>query len=485
MNNIRLRFAPSPTGFLHIGNLRTVLFGYFLARSLGGKFILRIEDTDQKRKVEGSVESLIDILKWVGIEFDEGPHIGGDFGPYIQTERLAIYQKYVQELLDKGEAYYCFCSEDRLTEMRLEQEKNKQAPKYDKHCRNLNSEEIQTKLKNGEAFVIRQKIPAETSIEVIDELRGKIVFKTDDLDDHVLMKSNGIPTYQLAAIVDDHLMNISHVTRGDEWLASFPKNVLLYKSFGWEIPKYIHLPLILNKGGGKLSKRQGDVFVENYRDKGYLPEAIINFCALLGWHAKDDQEILSMDEIIKKFDLKDMGASPAVFDIEKLDYLNGYYIRQKNINDLSSLCRPYLEKSGLINDKTNNDFIKKVIALSQERLKKLEDISLLSSFFFKDKLDYDTNLLIWKNLSLDDIKNNLHELYNLLEKIEETDWTKDKLENIIFSYIKNNNKKNGDYLWPLRVALSGEKNSPSPLEIADVLGKEKSLDRIKVAISKN
>ncbi len=485
MNNIRLRFAPSPTGFLHIGNLRTVLFGYFLARSLGGKFILRIEDTDQKRKVEGSVESLIDILKWVGIEFDEGPHIGGDFGPYIQTERLAIYQKYVQELLDKGEAYYCFCSEDRLTEMRLEQEKNKQAPKYDKHCRNLNSEEIQTKLKNGEAFVIRQKIPAETSIEVIDELRGKIVFKTDDLDDHVLMKSNGIPTYQLAAIVDDHLMNISHVTRGDEWLASFPKNVLLYKSFGWEIPKYIHLPLILNKGGGKLSKRQGDVFVENYKDKGYLPEAIINFCALLGWHAKDDQEILSMDEIIKKFDLKDMGASPAVFDIEKLDYLNGYYIRQKNINDLSSLCRPYLEKSGLINDKTNNDFIKKVIALSQERLKKLEDISLLSSFFFKDKLDYDTNLLIWKNLSLDDIKNNLQELYNLLEKIEETDWTKDKLENIIFSYIKNNNKKNGDYLWPLRVALSGEKNSPSPLEIADVLGKEKSLDRIKVAISKN
>jgi glutamyl-tRNA synthetase len=407
------------------------------------------------------------------------------FGPYIQTERLAIYQKYVQELLDKGEAYYCFCSEDRLTEMRLEQEKNKQAPKYDKHCRNLNSEEIQTKLKNGEAFVIRQKIPAETSIEVIDELRGKIVFKTDDLDDHVLMKSNGIPTYQLAAIVDDHLMNISHVTRGDEWLASFPKNVLLYKSFGWEIPKYIHLPLILNKGGGKLSKRQGDVFVENYKDKGYLPEAIINFCALLGWHAKDDQEILSMDEIIKKFDLKDMGASPAVFDIEKLDYLNGYYIRQKNINDLSSLCRPYLEKSGLINDKTNNDFIKKVIALSQERLKKLEDISLLSSFFFKDKLDYDTNLLIWKNLSLDDIKNNLQELYNLLEKIEETDWTKDKLENIIFSYIKNNNKKNGDYLWPLRVALSGEKNSPSPLEIADVLGKEKSLDRIKVAISKN
>ena len=485
MNNIRLRFAPSPTGFLHIGNLRTVLFGYFLAKSLGGKFILRIEDTDQKRKVEGSVESLIDILDWIGIKFDEGPHVGGDFGPYIQTERLAIYQKYIQELLDKGEAYYCFCSEGRLTEMRTKQEKNKQAPKYDGHCRNLSPQEIQTKLKNGEKFVIRQKIPTNTFVEVTDELRGKIIFKTDDLDDQVLMKSNGIPTYQLAAIVDDHLMNISHVTRGDEWLASFPKNALLYKSFGWEIPKYIHLPLILNKGGGKLSKRQGDVFVEDYKQKGYLPEAIINFCALLGWHAKDDQEILSINEIIKKFSLEGMGSSPAVFDIEKLDYLNGYYIRQKNINDLTVLCRPYLEKNGLITDKTNNEFVKKVIALSQERLKKLEDISDFSAFFFKDKLDYNSDLLIWKNLSLTEVKNNLQELFDLLDKVKKNDWTKEKLENIIFSYIKNNDKKNGDYLWPLRVALSGEKNSPSPLEIADVLGKDKTLERIKLAITKN
>lgn len=482
MNNIRLRFAPSPTGFLHIGNLRTVLFGYALAKSMGGKFILRIEDTDQKRKVEGSIESLINILDWLNFKFDEGPHIGGNYGPYIQTERLDIYQKYVKELIDKGEAYYCFCSEDRLNSMRQEQEVNKQAPHYDGYCRDLSQEEINEKLKNGEKFVIRQKIPKGEIIEVMDELRGKITFKTDDLDDQVLMKSNGIPTYQLAAIIDDHLMEISHVTRGDEWLASFPKNVLLYKSFGWEIPKFIHLPLILNKTGGKLSKRQGDVFVEDYRKKGYLPEAIINFCALLGWHPKDDQEILSLSEIIEKFGINGMGSSPAIFDLDKLDYLNGYYIRQKSSEELFTLCYPYLMEAGLINKKTDNVFIKKVIDLNKDRLKKIEDIVPLSEFLFKDTLDYDKNLLIWKDLDLDKIKNNLQEIHNLLKDVNKENWNREYLENLIFSYIKNNNKKNGDYLWPLRVSLSGEKNSPSPLEIAEVLGKEKSLNRIMFAL---
>lgn len=481
-NKIRLRFAPSPTGFLHIGNLRSALFGYFLAKNMGGDFILRIEDTDQKREVFGATESLLNILSWSGIKFDEGPHIGGDYAPYIQTERLEIYQKYIQELLEKGEAYYCFCSAERLEEMRNEQQENKQAPKYDGHCRDLTKEEIAEKIKNGESYIIRQKIPQNICVEVYDELRGKIVFKTTDLDDHVLIKSNGIPTYQFANIVDDHLMNITHVTRGDEWLASFPKNALLYKAFGWEMPKYIHLPLILNKTGGKLSKRQGDVFVEDYRKKGYLPEAIVNFCALLGWHPKDDQEILSIDEIIKKFSLDGMGVSPAVFDIEKLNYLNGHYIRQKSAEKLTKLCTPYLIAGNLINDKTDNNFINRIISISQERLKKLEDINELTHYLFIEDIIYDENLLIWKNLSLEDVKNNLEEIYNFLINIDEKNWTKENLEKEIINYLKENNKKNGDYLWPLRVSLSGQKNSPSPFELAWALGREKSLKRIKKII---
>ncbi|MFA5644344.1 MAG: glutamate--tRNA ligase [Patescibacteria group bacterium] len=480
-NKIRLRFAPSPTGFLHIGNLRSALFGYLLAKNLKGDFILRIEDTDQKREVSGAVQSLLDILSWSGITFDEGPHLGGDFGPYIQTQRLEIYQKYINELLAKDGAYHCFCSEKRLEEMRADQQKNKQAPKYDGYCRNLKKEEVLEKIKNGESYIIRQKIPADTSIEVQDELRGKITFKTSDLDDHVLIKSNGIPTYQFANIIDDHLMEISHVTRGDEWIASFPKNALLYQAFGWEMPKFIHLPLILNKGGGKLSKRQGDVFVEDYRTAGYLPEAIINFCALLGWHPQDDQEILTLDEIIEKFSITEMGTSPAVFDVEKLDYLNGYYIRQKSVEELGELCRPYLIKDGLITPETDPELLNRAISVSQERLKKLKDINELSFYLFRDDIVYDEGLLIWKNLSLVEVKNNLREVYDFLDKIKEGDWKEKFLEKEVLDYLKNNDKKNGDYLWPLRVSLSGQKNSPSPFQLAWVLGKKKSLDRIKKA----
>ncbi|MFA7365422.1 MAG: glutamate--tRNA ligase [Patescibacteria group bacterium] len=483
MKKIRLRFAPSPTGFLHVGNLRTVLFGYFLAKSLDGDFILRIEDTDQKREVEGAVESLLNILSWVGVNFDEGPHIGGDFGPYIQTQRREMYDKYIKELLEKGEAYYCFCTSERLDEMRQKQQENKEAPKYDNHCRNLSKEEVEEKIKNGESYVIRQKMPTSCCIEVYDELRGKIIFKSNDLDDHVLIKSNGIPTYQFASVIDDHLMKVTHVTRGDEWLASFPKNALLYKSFGWEMPKFIHLPLILNKGGGKLSKRQGDVFVEDYKSKGYLPEAIINFCALLGWHPKDDQEILSLSEIISKFSIDGLGVSPAVFDLEKLDYLNGYYIRQKPIEDLIALCKPYLLKEGLISENTDKDKIEKVIEITKERLVRLEDINSLTHYLFLEDISYDKELLVWKSLTIEDVKNNLKEILGILEGVLGENWNKEYLEDLIFPYLKENDKKNGDYLWPLRVSLSGQKNSPSPFELAHALGKEESLKRIKKAIN--
>ncbi|MFZ4632405.1 MAG: glutamate--tRNA ligase [Patescibacteria group bacterium] len=478
-NKIRLRFAPSPTGFLHLGNLRSALFGYLLTKSWHGKFILRLEDTDQKREIEGSLEKLIDILGWIGVEFDEGPHTTGNYGPYIQSERLSIYKKYIDQLINTKKAYRCFCSEERLTDMRLAQEARKEAPRYDRLCRNLSETEIEEKLKIGENFVIRQKLPLEGELTVHDEIRGDIKFKLKDLDDHVLIKSDGVPTYHFANIVDDHLMKITHVTRGDEWLPSFPKNILLYDAFGWKAPKYIHLPLILNKTGGKLSKRQGDVFVEQYRDKGYLPEAIINFCSLLGWHGKDDKEIYTLKELEKSFTQEGIGASPAVFDIEKLDYYNAHYIRQKSLSELTELCKPFLEKAG--HKTKDKKRLKDFVALAQDRIKKLEDIVELTSFLF-NLGHYDKELLAWKTLSVENAKNNLREIIPELLKVDNANWNKDYLETNILNWIKNNNKKNGDYLWPVRVALTGLKNSPSPFEVASALGKEESLRRLEKSL---
>jgi nondiscriminating glutamyl-tRNA synthetase len=376
-NKIRLRFAPSPTGFLHIGSLRTVLFSYLIAKKLNGKFILRIEDTDQKREVKGAIKGLIKILNWVNIKFDEGPilisqkkikdiqnskfkiqNYLGEYGPYIQSERLDIYKINLEKLLKTKKVYHCFCTPERLQKIREEQQSKKLPSRYDKKCRNLSEEEIRQKIKAGEKFVIRQKMPLQGEVIVYDELRGEIKFKAKDLEDHVLIKSNGIPTYQFANVVDDHLMEISHVTRADEWISSFPKNILLYQSFGWKIPKFIHFPVVLNKEGGKLSKRQGDVSVEDFKEKGYLPEALINFCVLMGWHLKKskiknqnvnlDEEIFSMKELIKLIEIKDMRTSSSIFDIEKLNWMNGYYIRKMNLNKLTEMCVPYLIKNKLI-----------------------------------------------------------------------------------------------------------------------------------------
>lgn len=506
MKNIRLRFAPSPTGFMHIGNLKTVLLDYIIAKKLNGDLLLRIEDTDQKREVEGATQKLIEILNWIGIKFDEGPHIGGDFGPYIQSERQKIYDQYMQELLDKGHAYKCFCSEERLSKLREIQQNQKLAPKYDRACRDLDDDQIAQLIADGEKYVIRQKMPLAGEIIVFDELRGEIKFKAEDLEDQVLVKSNGIPTYHFASVVDDHLMQISHIVRGDEWLPSYPKNILLYKSFGWEAPKFIHAPLILNKKGGKLSKRDGDVTVEAYRDNGYLPEALINFLVLLGWHPADEKEILSIDEIIEKFDYKDMGISGGIFDFEKLDFFNGYYIRLKSLDELTDLCLPYLVRAKFIaenqkskvkmqNENVNFknlftgkeislEFIQKVVGLEQERLKKLSEISDLTRFFFVENLEYDKMLLTWKELSFSEIKENLELMFKQIESVEEENWNLDFIQNKIITHIKEIDGKNGDYLWPLRVALTGEKASPSPFEVADALGKEVCKDRIKKAIEK-
>ncbi len=475
-NDIRLRLAPSPTGFLHLGNLRTALFTYLLSRHWQGKFILRIEDTDQKRIIPGASKKLIEILKIIGLEFDEGPHIGGQYGPYIQSKRQTIYHKYSEQLLSSGKAYRCFCSEKRLDKMRKIQESRHQAPHYDGRCRELSKSEIEQNIQEGKKFVIRQKIPSSGKLVVRDELRGDINFQLATLDDQILIKSNGVPTYQFANVVDDHLMKISHVTRGDEWIPSYPKNILLYQAFGWLPPKFIHFPLILNKtGGGKLSKRQGDVFVEDYLAKGYLPEALINFSVLLGWHPKNDKELWSLSELEKNFSLDGLGSSPAIFDPDKLNYFNSYYIRQKPLDELVDLCIPYLQAANMdIADKIK---LTNFISLAQDRLKKLSDIVKLTDFLF-NLPDYSIKLLTWKNISLEKTLINLKEITSELQKIEETHWNKEYLEKTILAWIKKNNQKNGDYLWPLRVALTGLKNSPGPFEVAEALGKVETLKRI-------
>lgn len=481
----RLRLAPSPTGFLHLGNFRTALFSYLLAKHWGGELLLRIEDTDSKREVAGAVESLLAVLAQLHITFDEGPHIGGAHGPYIQSQRLELYRTHAHELVQKKAAYYCFATPEELEAMRQEQAAKHLPPRYDRRYRNLPDEEIQKRLAAGQSYVIRQAMPLEGTVTVRDELRGEITFPASELEDHVLLKSDGGATYQLASVVDDHLMEITHVTRGDEWLPSLPKNILLYQAFGWEPPLFIHLPLILNKTGGKLSKRQGDVFVEDYLAKGYLPEALINFSGLLGWHPKDDREVLSLEELIAIFDLDGIGTSPAVFDHEKLDYFNGYYIRQQRTSELLPIAKPFLAPvlDSAPPAKQSDEFIEKVLELEQPRLKYLAQLPENTAFFFASELEYEPSLLVWKKSTPEETKNNLAELQGVLESVMETSWSREELETMIINYLKAEDKPLGNYLWPLRVALSGQAASPGPFEIMGVLQKDETLAKIKVAIS--
>jgi glutamyl-tRNA synthetase len=498
---IKTRFAPSPTGYLHIGGLRTALFAYLIAKSQDGEVIFRVEDTDQKREIADAIDKLIEILDWAGIQFDAGAGLGGNDGPYTQSKRIKIYNEHRDKLLASGKAYPCFCTTERLQNMREKQQNNTQAPKYDQKCRNLSYEEAEKKIKAEESYVIRQKMPESVMIKVFDELRGEIEFNSQNLEDQVLIKSNGIPTYQFAVVVDDHLMGVTHVVRGEEWIPSFPKNILLYKAFNWTPPKFIHLPLVLNKGGGKLSKRTGDGSVEDFRAKGYLPEALLNFVALLGWspYSKQDEknsqnkknpEILSLEELLKQFNLKNINVSSAIFDTEKLDFINGYYIRQLNLNKLIKFCLPFLEdyykKKHLdLNIKDlEPEYLKKVIGLEQERLKRLDEIGELTQFFFVNSLGYDKEMLAWKKMDANQAKVNLKKIIELLEKIPEKNWTKKSIEDDIVSYLRAKELRIGEYLWPMRVALTGRKTSPGPFEVAEVLGKKESLSRIKKA-SKN
>ena len=487
---VRVRFAPSPTGYMHVGNFRTALYAYLFAKKNGGDFILRIEDTDQKRYVQDALEKLIDIINWAGFEYSEGVFIEngkviqkGEFGPYIQSERLDIYKKYADELIKKGKAYYCFCTPERLEQMRNEQITCKKAPMYDKCCLKLSSEEIDKKIKQGEKYVIRQKIKTEGFTEYDDLIRGKVKIKNDLLDDQVLLKSDGYPTYNFANVIDDHLMEITHVIRGEEYVSSTPKYIQLYENFGWKVPEFAHLPLLLNSDKSKLSKRQGDVSVEDYISKGYLKEAIINFVALLGWNPGEGstQEIFSLNNLIKKFDFKHVHKAGAIFDLKKLDWLNAQYIKNLSDEDLYKNALPFFEQKDFYKKykgENKDTFIKKVLTVEKDRLVKFSDVGEENKFFFQD-ISYDKELLRWKSIADEEIKKSLETSEEVLGGISDSEWT---LKNIEEKLLEAAGDKRGDLLWPLRVALTGERKSPSPFECAWALGKEESLKRIKQAL---
>ncbi|MFA5318106.1 MAG: glutamate--tRNA ligase [Patescibacteria group bacterium] len=471
---IRTRVAPSPTGIIHIGNLRTALYNYLFAQQSGGEFLLRIEDTDRERFVEGATEKVFAILKWAGLVWKNKK-------PIVQSERLEIYQKYARQLVGEDKAYYCFCTPELLAKMREEQQEKKLPPKYDRRCRELSETEIKQKLNRNLPYVIRLKVPENEVVEFNDLVYGKIKYNSSEIDDQVLIKSDGFPTYHLAVVIDDHEMEITHVMRGEDWLPSTPKHVLLYKAFNWEMPEFIHLPNILGENKKKLSKRTGDVSAESFKEWGYLPEALINYLALLGWNPGTEQEIFSLQELIKSFDIKKIHKAGAIFDIKKLDNINGIYIRKLKVKKLESLCRPYLEKVYDLK-KFDDKYIEAVVKLEQERLKKLSDIVENTKLFFVDELDYEAELLVWKKSNKTIIKNNLTIILQKLNEID--DWNKDNLEKEVLDFIVANNLTNGEVLWPLRVALSGQKNSPSPFEIMDVLRKEESIKRIEGALKK-
>lgn len=502
-SNVRVRIAPSPTGYVHIGNLRTILYNYLFARHQNGKFIIRIEDTDQSRLVPGALENLLRVLAWVGIEADEGPELKnnkitqkGDLGPYIQSERLKIYQEQIQHLLDKNKAYYCFCSKERLDDLRVKQKADKLPPKYDGFCKNLDKDEIKTLLAQKTPHVIRFRMPENKEVVFEDLIRGKITVNTKDLDDYVLIKADGFPTYHFASVVDDHLMKITHIMRGDEWIASTPKHVLLYDAFGWQMPEFAHLPQLLNKQKKKLSKRDGDTSVHDFIQAGYLKDALINFLALLGWNAGTEQEIYTLNELIKQFSLDNVHKTHAVFDVEKLDWINGMYLRKMSIDNFYEIAIPYLTAANLLTEnkdkviinetgeKVKPSYIKNILELEQTRIKKLVELPEAVSYFFQKDLDFEPNKLIWKKSDQTKTLENLKLLEDTLKTIAEEDFKIEKIEKAVFALIENQSLDNGSILWPMRFSLTGRDKSPGPFETAAALGKDKTLTRINSAITK-
>ena len=449
MSKIRTRFAPSPTGYMHIGNLRTALYEYLIAKANNGKFILRIEDTDQERLVDDATDVIYKTLKMAGIQHDEGPDIGGDYGPYIQSQRKNDYLQHAKQLVEKGEAYYCFCDKERLESLKG----NDGIAKYDRHCAHLSREEIEQKLKENIPFVIRQKIK-EGKTTFIDAVYGEITVDNEEMEDQILIKSDGLPTYNFANVIDDHLMDITHVVRGSEYLSSTPKYNLLYDAFGWNIPTYVHLPPVMKNQTEKLSKRNGDASFQDLIDKGYLPEAIVNYIALLGWSPSNNQEIFTLDELIQNFNIKGLSKSPAIFDIVKLTWLNGEYIKKMDFDKFFEMAEPVLKNA--ISKPYN---LKKIAEHIKTRIGTINDITEMVDFI-EELPDYNTELYIHKKMKTDEAIS-LEVLKNILpifEKIQ--NWDNDTIYNAMIDLVSKMEVKNGVVLWTIRTALSGKPSSP-------------------------
>lgn len=479
MKTVRTRFAPSPTGFMHVGGLRTALYCYLLAKANKGQFLLRIEDTDQNRLVPGAVENIIECLNWAGITFDEGPTKLGKYGPYVQSERLPLYKKHALELIEKDHAYYCFCSSERLTQVREQQVANKLPPAYDKHCRNLPKEEVDARLAAGEAHVIRMKVPQEGTCTINDLIRGEVAITYKNVDDQVLMKSDGFPTYHLAVVVDDHFMEISHVIRGEEWLPSTPKHLLLYQYFGWQAPQFAHLPLLLNPDKSKLSKRHGDVAVSDYIKKGYLPQALVNFIALLGWNPGDVREIFTLDELVKEFSLERVGKAGAVFNIEKLNWLNEQYIHKMPLPELLENLKPWLKAAGFEN--IDDEYVLRVIPLLNERITLLPDFVAKATYFFTEP---DAAVVTQAVASLtEQVIAALSQLAQAYETCTQFDAA--TTEQLLRQTAETTALGAGKLIHPLRTILTGVPQGPSLFHLIEVLGRDAVVRRMKKAIGSN
>lgn len=480
MSKVRTRFAPSPTGRMHVGNLRTALYTYLIAKHEGGDFVLRIEDTDQERFYEGALEIIYHTLKETGLIHDEGPDKDGGVGPYVQSERVksGLYLKYAKELIEKGEAYYCFCDKERLDSLRQEIA-GKEIVVYDKHCLHLSREEIEEKLAAGVPYVIRANNPSEGETTFHDEIYGDISQANSELDDMILIKSDGYPTYNFANVIDDHLMNITHVVRGNEYLSSSPKYTRLYHAFGWDEPKYIHCPLITNEEHQKLSKRSGHSSYEDLIEQGFLKDAVVNFVALLGWSPEDNQEIMSLEELIEKFDYRHINKSPAVFDMVKLKWMNGEYIKAMEFESFYLLAEPYI-KAVITKDL---DY-RRIAEMVKTRIEVFPDIAEHIDFF-EAVPDYDTEMYTHKKMKTN-AETSLAVLKEVLPMLEEQeDYSNDALYGMLSAYVKETGVKNGYVMWPIRTALSGKQMTPGgATELMEVLGKEESVLRIKNAIAK-
>lgn len=480
MKKVRTRFAPSPTGRMHVGNLRTALYAYLIAKHEGGDFMLRIEDTDQERYVEGALDIIYRTLEKTGLVHDEGPDKDGGVGPYVQSERQAsgIYMKYAKQLIEQGDAYYCFCDKERLESLKTSvSEDGTQIVNYDKHCLHLSKEEIEANLAAGKPYVVRINMPTEGTTTFHDEIYGDITVPNEELDDMILIKSDGYPTYNFANVIDDHLMNITHVVRGNEYLSSAPKYNRLYEAFGWEVPVYVHCPLITDENHKKLSKRCGHSSYEDLLDQGFVSEAIVNYVALLGWCPQDNREIFSLPELVEAFDYHHMSKSPAVFDINKLKWMNGEYLKAMDFDKFYELAEPYIKK--VI---TKDYDLKKIASLIKSRIEILPDIKDQIDFF-EAVPEYDTAMYCHKKMKTNE-ETSLEVLKEILPRLEAwDDYSNDALFGLLKVFAEEKGYKNGYVMWPVRTAVSGKQNTPGgATEIMEVLGKAESVERIKNAI---